>query len=133
MQFLLDTHTFLWFISGDERLPSAARDLIADIENEIFLSVASLWEIAIKVSLKKLKLGAPFAELFPGQLIKNEINVLPIDFEALNLVANLPFHHRDPFDRLMIAQCLTQNMPIISRDSQFTAYQVNQIWQNPSD
>ncbi len=128
MRFLLDTHAFLWFIGGDERLPSSARTLIADMENEIFLSVASLWEIAIKVSLKKLTLGAPFAELLPGQIIKNEITVLPIDLEALTLVTSLPFHHRDPFDRLMIAQALTQDVPIISRDELFSAYQVKCIW-----
>lgn len=130
MRYLLDTHTFLWFIGGDERLPASVRALIADIENEIFLSIASLWEIAIKVSLKKLKLGAPFAELFPSQLIKNEITVLPIDFEALNLVSDLPFHHRDPFDRLMIAQALNQNMPIISRDKLFSAYEASLLWDN---
>jgi PIN domain nuclease of toxin-antitoxin system len=133
VRFLLDTHSFLWFIGGDKRLPLTARQLVADIDNEVFLSVVSLWEIAIKVSLKKLTLSKPFDELIPRQLAINEITILPIDFDALNLMIGLPFHHRDPFDRLLIAQATSQKLPIISKDAAFVKYPVDVIWQNQPD
>lgn len=130
MKFLLDTHAFLWFINGDEQLPSVARQLIADIDNEIFLSVASLWEIAIKFSLGKLTLGKPFHEIILGQLEINDFAMLPIDIDALNLVSNLPFHHRDPFDRMIIAQAMAEEMAVISKDTIFTNYSIKLIWKN---
>ena len=128
MRFLLDTHSFLWFIGGDEQLPQVARQLIAEIDNKIFLSIASLWEIALKVSLGKLILGKPFDELIPEQLISNEITILPIDITALSLVSNLHFYHRDPFDRIIIAQAMVEEMPIIGRDSEFAKYPIELIW-----
>ena len=128
MQFLLDTHAFLWFIGGDRRLSPTARQLIADMDNELFLSAVSLWEIAIKVSLKKLTLEKPFDELIPAQLVMNEIEIAPIDLEALNCLIDLPFHHRDPFDRLLIAQAVTKELPIISKDTTFANYSVELIW-----
>ncbi len=128
MQFLLDTHAFLWFIGGDRRLSPVARQLIADMDNELFLSTVSLWEIALKVSLKKLTLGKPFEELIPAQLVLNEIEIVPIDLEALNYLIDLPFHHRDPFDRLLIAQAITKELPLISKDAAFVNYSVDLIW-----
>ena len=124
MRFLLDTHSFLWFIGGDEQLPQVARQLIAEIDNKIFLSIASLWEIALKVSLGKLILGKPFDELIPEQLISNEITILPIDIPAFSLVSNLRFYHRDPFDRIIIAQAMVEEMPIIGRDPEFAKYPI---------
>ncbi|MFO7678730.1 MAG: type II toxin-antitoxin system VapC family toxin [Chloroflexota bacterium] len=128
MPYLLDTHAFLWFIGGDERLPLNLRTLITDPENDILLSIASLWEIAIKTSLGKLSLGKPFTNLIPTQLAANTISVLPISLAALNLVTELPFHHRDPFDRLIIAQAITENLPILSKDAQFSQYSVTLLW-----
>ncbi|MGA7876586.1 MAG: type II toxin-antitoxin system VapC family toxin [Desulfoferrobacter sp.] len=128
MRLLLDTHTFLWFIVGDERLPQVARNMIADIANEVLLSVASLWEIAIKTSLGKLVLGRPFEELIPEQLILNRIEILPIGLDDLSEVARLPFHHRDPFDRLIIAQAVRKGLPIVGKDGEFAFYQVQLIW-----
>lgn len=133
MRLLLDTHSFLWFISGDERMSNVARNLISDIDNDVLISVASLWEIAIKVSIDKLTLGKPFEELIPEQLVLNQINVLVIGLDDLSLVAKLPFHHRDPFDRLIIAQAITGELPIIGKDLEFTLYPVELIWQtNPN-
>lgn len=128
MRILLDTHTFLWFIGGDDRLPQVARSMIADIGNEVLLSVASLWEIAIKTSLGKLTLGRDFEELIPEQLLLNRIDVLPIGLDDLSEVVKLPFHHRDPFDRLIIAQAVRKGLPIVGKDETFALYPVQLIW-----
>ena len=128
MRFLLDTHTFLWFITGDDQLGGQARDILDDIENEIMLSVASLWEIAIKVSLGKLELQQSFADLVPRQLLSNEIGLLPIDPRHLTVLVELPFHHRDPFDRLLIAQAISEGLPVLSGDEAFRDYSVQVLW-----
>lgn len=128
MPLLLDTHAFLWFISGDSQLSATARQLIEDTENDIFISVASLWEIAIKVSIGKLILSAPYDELIPAQITANSFDLLPIEFSALALVTQLPFHHRDPFDRLLIAQAISNGFPIITKDRAFSGYSAELIW-----
>jgi PIN domain nuclease of toxin-antitoxin system len=107
MRFLLDTHAFLWFVMGDARLGAAARDTIEDTMHEKWISVASIWEIAIKHSLGKLTLAEPFEVLIPREIQSNGFRLLPIDLAHLTRVNVLPFHHRDPFDRLLIAQSLT--------------------------
>ena len=99
MKLLLDTHTFLWFIMGSPNLCAHARALIEAVANEKFLGVASLWEIAIKLSIGKLTLSAPFDVLIPQQLSLNGFELLNIEIDHVALVATLPFHHRDPFDR----------------------------------
>ena len=103
MNLLLDTHAFLWFIEGSERFSATARDLIEDSANQPFLSAASLWEMAIKLSLGRLHLGRPFEELIPKQMRLNGIQLLGIELEHVTPVTTLPFHHRDPFDRLIVA------------------------------
>lgn len=128
MKALLDTHSFLWFLAGDTRLSAPARQTIEDLNNEIFISTASLWEIAIKVSLGKLNLGGPYEQFIPGELNRQRIEVLPIEVGHLSVVSKLPLHHRDPFDRLIIAQALTEGMPIISVDDVFDAYGVQRVW-----
>jgi PIN domain nuclease of toxin-antitoxin system len=128
MRLLLDTHAFLWFISGDEHLSAQARGLIEDETNDVVLSVASRWEMAIKVSLGKLNLSSPFESLIPEQLASNAIDVLPIIFAHTARVAMLPFHHRDPFDRLLIAQSLVERMPLVSNEALFDAYGVQRVW-----
>lgn len=127
MRFLLDTHIFLWFIAGSERLRDPARALLVDAENEALLSVASLWEIAIKVNLGKLTLERPFEKLIPEQLSVTEIDRLPIRMEHLVTLLKLPLHHRDPFDRLIIAQALTEGLPVLSSDPEFRKYPVQVI------
>ena len=128
MQVLLDTNVFLWFISGSDRLSIKARNYIADFDNELILSVASLWEIAIKTSIGKLELLRPFDQLIPAHLEENAIDVLPIELNHLSKIINLEFHHSDPFDRLIIAQSITEKIPLITSDATFAKYPVNIIW-----
>lgn len=128
MRSLLDTHAFLWFATGDPRVGKQAHDVLEEIENEILVSVASLWEIAIKASLDKLELKEPFAELIPRQLLGNEIGILPIELKHLAVLTDFPFHHRDPFDRLLIAQAISEGIPILSGDPAFRDYPVQVIW-----
>lgn len=128
MRFLLDTHSFLWFINGDTRLSVPARELIEAIDNVRLLSVASLWEIGIKISMNKLELGQPFGVLVPQQLGRNLIELVPITLDHVGVVASLPFHHKDPFDRMIVAQALVEQVPIISKDPTFDAYGVTRLW-----
>ena len=128
MKALLDTHSFLWFISGHSNLSPTARTFIEKADNQPLLSIASLWEMAIKTSLGKLTLTQPFSELIPQQIELNGIEPLAIDIEHLATVAQLPFYHRDPFDRLLIAQAMVERVPIIGADSQFDAYGLERLW-----
>src|SRR5881394_53712 len=128
MKLLLDTHAFLWFIMGSANLSVNARALIEYTSNERFLSVASLWEIAIKTSLGKLTLSAPFDKLIPAQLDLNGIDLLNIQVDHLSTLATLPFHHRDPFDRLVIAQAIVEKLTVISLDGGFDLYGVTRRW-----
>ena len=128
MKYLLDTHTLLWFLAGDEKLSRKARQLIDDPGNEKFLSIVSLWEIAIKTGLGKLNLDKPFDQMFPERLAFNGIQILDITVDSLIKLTTLPFHHRDPFDRLIIAQGLVEGFPIISVDTVFDAYGINREW-----
>ena len=128
MRLLLDTHAFLWFIMGSANLSVDARVLIENPANERLLSVASLWEIAIKASLGKLTLSASFGELIPAQLKLNGIDLLNIKVDHLSTLTTLPFHHRDPFDRLVIAQAIVEKLPVISLDGAFDTYGVTRLW-----
>lgn len=105
-----------------------ARNYITDFENDLAISAASLWEIAIKTSLGKLELLSPFSQLIPSQLEKNSIAILPIELSHLTEIINLEFHHRDPFDRLIIAQGITEKIPIITSDAVFARYPIDVIW-----
>jgi PIN domain nuclease of toxin-antitoxin system len=127
MRVLLDTHVFLWFLTGDLRCSVWARSTVADPANDIFVSVASLWEIAIKSSLGKLTLAAPFDQLFPQQMAANSMQLLPIGLEELGVVARLPFHHRDPFDRLLVTQASVHDLPLLSADQRLDAYRVTRL------
>ena len=128
MKLLLDAHALLWFIGNDPQLSSAAREKIESQDHEKLVSVASLWEIALKLSLGKLRLPLPFAEVFPRQLEVNGFELLPVSCVQLNQLAELPFHHRDPFDRLLIAQALADGLTIVTRDSTFSQYPAKTIW-----
>ena len=128
MKLLLDTHAFLWFIMGSANLSNKARILIEDPANERLLSVASLWEIAIKASLGRLALSSSFEDLIPEQLRLNGIELLNIRVDHLSVLTTLPFHHRDPFDRLIIAQAILEKFPVIGIDAAFDIYGITRLW-----
>ncbi len=128
MRVLLDTATFLWFIAADPKLTATAGGVIADPSNEVLLSAVSVWEIVIKHAAGRLELDAPPGTLIPQQLTANQIAVLPVTLEHTLAVAALPSHHRDPFDRLLIAQCLTEAVPVLGPDLAWDAYGVRRIW-----
>lgn len=128
MKLLLDTHTLLWFITGDSKLSLAARLLIEDTANDKFVSVVSLWEIAIKYSLGRLNLSNDFEKLFPHQLNINGFEQLAIENKHFYEFIKLPHHHSDPFDRLLIAQTISENMSIISVDSALDNYSVSRFF-----
>jgi len=128
MKLLLDTHTLLWFIAGSPNLSAQARSLIEEASNEKFVSIVSIWETAIKVSIGKMTLSASFEDLFPHQLHINGFELLPIKVEHTSVITTLPFHHRDPFDRLLIAQATAEKMILVSVDEVFDIYGANRSW-----
>ncbi|MGI8670889.1 MAG: type II toxin-antitoxin system VapC family toxin [Aridibacter sp.] len=128
MKLLLDTHTLLWFIAGDSSLSATARNLIEDTTNEKYVSTASLWETAIKISIGKMSLTTTFDTLFPHQLIINGFELLPIKVNHISAIISLPFHHRDPFDRILIAQAIEENMDLVSIDAVFDNYAATRHW-----
>lgn len=127
MKLLLDTHAFLWFLLDDVRLSIPARTAIEQTEI-LYLSPASHWEIAIKIALGKYALPEPFTQFMARELTDNNMTILPIEINHTAQLTTLPFHHRDPFDRLIIAQALAEKLPVVSTDSQFDAYGVKRIW-----
>jgi PIN domain nuclease of toxin-antitoxin system len=128
MNLLIDTHSFLWFIWLDAKLSSGARALMADPNNKLYFSPASFWEMAIKISLKKLDLGEPFEVFVPRELNKLNLAILPIEMRHAAFLVGLPYHHKDPFDRMLIAQANVEAMPIVSADPVFDLYPVTRLW-----
>jgi PIN domain nuclease of toxin-antitoxin system len=128
MKFLLDTHTFLWFALNDPKLSKTALTLIIEPTHDILISPASYWEIAIKVSIGKYQIPGSFQSWMNHQLTVNSFEILPITIAHAAKVSTLPFHHRDPFDRLLVAQALTEKILIISNDGMLDAYDVTRRW-----
>jgi len=126
MEYLLDTHSFLWFINGDEQLSGKARKAIADPDAIKYISIVSFWEIAIKASLGKLKLDLEYPDL-REQVLLNGFEILPLTFEHTIELTRLDLIHRDPFDRIIIAQALTENLTVISKDGNFSKYERLQL------
>lgn len=126
-QNLLDTHTLIWFIEGSDQLSQKARQEIETENTNNFVSIASLWEIAIKVSWGKIELKTSFHQI-NNKLSENGFEILPLTFEDTLIISSLPFHHRDPFDRIIIAQAMTNKMTIISNDGQFLLYGAKVVW-----
>ncbi len=127
MNLLLDTHTLIWLLEGDDNLSVTAKEQIENPDNTSFVSVATFWEIAIKISLNKLEMKIPLKNL--KQLIwENGIEVLPITIDNALFVSQLPYYHKDPFDRLLVAQALNENMLVVSRDEAIPLYNVQTIW-----
>ena len=128
MKLLLDTHTFIWFIEGNSNLSNKAKALIEASDNQRFLSVASLWEMTIKKSLGKLELGMDMQTLIDEHIYQNAIEILPINTAAFFMSQDLPFHHKDPFDRLLISQGLADDLVLLSIDENFASYPVKCLW-----
>ncbi len=128
MRILLDTHTFLWWVWDAPELSAKARKYIANPDNECLLSLASVWEIAIKSSLGKLKIDRPLDQFIPEQLSANGFKPLEIGFRHIVQVNTMPFHHKDPFDRLLAAQAREEKLLIVSADPIFTQYGIKRIW-----
>ena len=128
MRVLLDTHALLWFLLDDPRLSRVARDLIANAQNRPEVSPASYWEIAIKISLGKYELPEPLGAFVDRELADNDIRILPILPRHAAELTDLPFHRRDPFDRLIIAQAMVEDIPVVSTDPLFDPYPVRRIW-----
>ena len=128
MQHIIDTHTFLWFADGSERLPTSVRELIIDPANTTQISIASFWEIGIKASTGKLTLSTSLLGLVA--VAENEsIEILPISVQAISLIQQFPFHHKDPFDRIIAATALVTGSILLSADTIFDAYSVPRTWQ----
>jgi PIN domain nuclease of toxin-antitoxin system len=127
MKAILDTHAFLWALAGDARMSDHARDIFTG-STDLSLSLASVWEILIKVQSGKLKFPRPAVPYVLSKLADNRIKVLPISIDHLVAFERLPMHHRDPFDRMLIAQSLEENLPIITADPCFKQYPVKVVW-----
>ena|SRR3989338_3443563 len=128
MKALLDTHAFLWWITDNPMLSSHVRKIISDGRNELFFSAASGWEIAIKAQLGRIKIPDKPEIFISEQMIANAIQSLPIQISHAFHVYNLPSHHRDPFDRMLIAQAQLEGLPILTNDPQISRYPVKVIW-----
>lgn len=126
MEYILDTHALLWYLLSDANLGRKAKDAI-DTKTGLYFSIASLWEISIKVNIGKLQLNRPFEDLYQ-ELEYLNIRLLPITVEDTQLYANLPLHHRDPFDRILVVQAMNHSLVLISRDAAFDAYPIQRVW-----
>jgi PIN domain nuclease of toxin-antitoxin system len=128
MRLLLDTSAFLWFVEGSNRLSETAKNHVEDAGHELSLSIASLWEMAIKISLGKLEISLPLPDFLRKQLSLSGVQLLGITEGHAYAIAALPFHHRDPFDRMLVAQCLIEGLAVVSPDSAFDQYGVERVW-----
>ncbi|MFY9975106.1 MAG: type II toxin-antitoxin system VapC family toxin [Chromatiaceae bacterium] len=128
MRLLLDTHVLLWWVEDSEQLSPEARRLIADEQNECYVSFVSAWEMAIKAAIGKLKLAVPVKRYIQEQLPANAIKLLPLSIDHVTAVESLPLHHRDPFDRLLVVQAQQELLSLVSVDASFDQYGVARIW-----
>ncbi len=128
MKYLLDTHSLLWITSDSKRISDRVKRIYRNESYEIFFSAASIWELAIKISLKKLSIYQELSLFVKEHIIDNNIQILKVIPIHLYPVQSLPFHHRDPFDRLLVAQCLTENITLISKDKVFDKYSIKRVW-----
>lgn len=124
MRLLLDTHVFIWWADQQESLSATALSALKEEANELLLSAASVWEMQIKVQLGKLKLSMPLQELVATQVEANDLRILPVELAHVLALNALPFHHKDPFDRLLIAQSIQEDVTLVSADPEFPAYPV---------
>lgn len=128
MKTLLDTHALLWLITGDRRLSETARKTFLEQENRLFFSIAGFWEICIKMSLGKLSLKRQWIKTIRDEMKANTIQWLPIEIMHCTELTKLPFYHRDPFDRMLIAQAMVEDMQLLSRDRRLSDYEITRVW-----
>jgi len=128
MKTLLDTHALLWLITGDPRLSKTARKAFVDQENDLFFSSAGFWEICIKKSLGKLSLRPGWLTIIRDEMTASAIHWLPVEMTHCAELTRLPFYHRDPFDRMLVAQAIVENMQILSSDRRLSDYEITRIW-----
>jgi PIN domain nuclease of toxin-antitoxin system len=128
VKLLLDTHAFLWFVEGKEDLSPVALSAIEEEENSLFLSLASYWEICLKLSIGKLMLADGWPRIFEREIRRNGIHWLDLKSEHFRGVIDLPFHHRDPFDRLLIAQAIHERCALVTGDSWIPRYGIKTVW-----
>jgi len=128
MKLLLDTHALIWFFNGDSKLSDRAKEAFLNRDNKLYFSKASLWEITIKISLGKLMLAENWLTVIEKEMVSNGIQWLEIEIDHCEILTELPFHHRDPFDRLLISQAISESMGIVSIDGQFSQYPLDIIW-----
>lgn len=122
MRLLLDTHIFIWWAGEPEKLSSVALSALEDETNDLILSVVSVWEIQIKIQLGKLKLSQPLKELIESQQETNDLHILPVELPHVLMLDTLPPHHKDPFDRLLIAQSIVEDVTLVTADAKLSAY-----------
>ncbi len=128
MKLLIDAHTLIWSVGQVDLLSPSARNCFTEPANDIFISMATIWEIAIKTGLGKLSLSAPFKQWIVQGIADLNLEILPITIDHADRYTALPLHHRDPFDRLLIAQSFVENLSIVSADPKFDLYGVSRIW-----
>ncbi|WP_017655940.1 type II toxin-antitoxin system VapC family toxin [Fortiea contorta] len=128
MQVLLDTHTLIWFFQGHKSFSDKMRILVEDENNEKLISIVSVWEMSIKQSIGKLSFSLPIKTFIQQQIALNDFNLLNINLDYIDVITTLPLQHRDPFDRILIAQAMVENIPIISADTAFDAYSITRLW-----
>jgi len=128
MKLLLDTHALIWYYQTDLKLSNTARALIEDPANTVLVSAASYWEVAIKLATQKPLLQVPFATFIQEAIFDNGFAILPIEPQHCERITVLPFHHKDPFDRLLIAQAIAEGIPLVSADVAFDPYGVQRLW-----
>ncbi|WP_413176466.1 type II toxin-antitoxin system VapC family toxin [Anabaena azotica] len=128
MRILIDTHVFIWWTGDSQKLSLTVYNLLTNPKTQVILSVVSIWEMQIKLSLGKLELKTALPELVEDEVKQNRIELLPLDLSHIYALSNLPNHHRDPFDRLLIAQAKSEELVIISIDEKFDGYDIERLW-----
>lgn len=128
MRVLIDTHVFIWWTSDYKNLSLSVYNLLCDLNTEVFLSIVSIWEMQIKLSLGKIQFKTPLPQLIENEVKRNKIQLLPIGLSHIYALSDLPNYHRDPFDRLLIAQAKSEKLVIISIDEKFDGYEIERLW-----
>lgn len=128
MKLLLDTHTLLWLVENDPQLSQTALHLLVDPDNDLLLSPVTYWELAIKISIRKYRLAEPLTDYIAEAIQLYGLSILPISVPHAAAIENLPHHHKDPFDRMLIAQSIVEDVALVSSDEAFDVYPITRLW-----